>query len=322
MYRQGSALSDAERRAVAEFLAGRPVGDARRGVYRRPLHGAAPPMSNAAAASGTAGAADVANTRFQPAATGGPRRGRRAAADAEMGIRISRRHSRVGAAGRGRRPPLRRQRERRRVRARREDRLHVSGRFTRRRGVRTALVRRPVQDAGGAGLRRLLRRRRRQRVRRRRGDRHGDSGRARSTTIRARTSPARRRSTTAACTCRSPLGEEGQGGAARYECCTFRGSLMALDATTGAVIWKTFTIPEEPKPRGKNKEGVQTWGPPGGGIWSCADDRCQAPRPLRRDRQRLRRSAAANNSDAVHRAGHGDRQDRVGEPACVPATCG
>jgi len=65
------------------------------------------------------------------------------------------------------------------------------------------------------------------------------------------------------------VGEEGQGGTARYECCTFRGSVTALDANTGTVVWKSYTIVDEPKPRAKNKEGVQTWGPAGGGIWSA-----------------------------------------------------
>ncbi len=63
------------------------------------------------------------------------------------------------------------------------------------------------------------------------------------------------------------LNEEGQGGRGGYECCTFRGSVSALDASTGAVIWKHYTVAES-KPRGKNKDGVQTWGPAGGGIWS------------------------------------------------------
>ena len=63
------------------------------------------------------------------------------------------------------------------------------------------------------------------------------------------------------------LSEEGQGGQSKYECCTFRGNVSALDANTGAVIWKRYTI-DESKPRAKNKDGVQTWGPAGGGIWS------------------------------------------------------
>ena len=64
------------------------------------------------------------------------------------------------------------------------------------------------------------------------------------------------------------VGEEGQGGSSKYECCTFRGSVSALDANTGAVIWKTYTM-DEPKPRGKNKDGVQLWGPAGAGIWAA-----------------------------------------------------
>jgi polyvinyl alcohol dehydrogenase (cytochrome) len=63
-------------------------------------------------------------------------------------------------------------------------------------------------------------------------------------------------------------GEEGQGGNARYECCTFRGSLVALDAVTGAVVWKTYTIKDEPKPVGTNKSGTTRWGPAGAGVWS------------------------------------------------------
>ena len=63
------------------------------------------------------------------------------------------------------------------------------------------------------------------------------------------------------------LNEEGQGGNPKYECCTFRGSVSALDANTGQVLWKSYTI-DEPKPRGKNKDGVQQWGPAGAGIWA------------------------------------------------------
>jgi len=65
------------------------------------------------------------------------------------------------------------------------------------------------------------------------------------------------------------LNEEAQGGRPTYECCTFRGSVTALDASTGAVLWKTYTIAEEPKKRGLTKEGVQAWGPSGGGIWAA-----------------------------------------------------
>jgi polyvinyl alcohol dehydrogenase (cytochrome) len=63
-------------------------------------------------------------------------------------------------------------------------------------------------------------------------------------------------------------GEEGQGNNARYECCTFRGSIVALDAATGALAWKTYTIANEPRPIGKNKSGTTRMGPSGAGIWA------------------------------------------------------
>jgi polyvinyl alcohol dehydrogenase (cytochrome) len=63
------------------------------------------------------------------------------------------------------------------------------------------------------------------------------------------------------------LNEEVQGGRPDYECCTFRGSVSSLDATTGTVLWKTYTIGER-KSRGKNSAGTPLWGPAGGGVWS------------------------------------------------------
>jgi polyvinyl alcohol dehydrogenase (cytochrome) len=62
--------------------------------------------------------------------------------------------------------------------------------------------------------------------------------------------------------------EEVLGAAPSYECCKFRGSVSALDAATGKVIWKTYTIAEEPKAIRKNKQGVQLWGPSGAAVWS------------------------------------------------------
>lgn len=54
-----------------------------------------------------------------------------------------------------------------------------------------------------------------------------------------------------------------------FECCRFRGSLSALNAATGEIIWKTYTIPEEAKPTTKNSAGAQLWGPSGAPIWSA-----------------------------------------------------
>jgi polyvinyl alcohol dehydrogenase (cytochrome) len=54
-----------------------------------------------------------------------------------------------------------------------------------------------------------------------------------------------------------------------YACCTFRGSIVALDAATGTQIWKSYVITETPKVLGKNQAGVDSIGPSGGAIWSA-----------------------------------------------------
>jgi polyvinyl alcohol dehydrogenase (cytochrome) len=63
-------------------------------------------------------------------------------------------------------------------------------------------------------------------------------------------------------------GEETAGAVADYECCRFRGSLVALNAATGQQIWKTYTIPDAPRPIKKNRIGTQLWGPSGAPIWA------------------------------------------------------
>ena len=62
--------------------------------------------------------------------------------------------------------------------------------------------------------------------------------------------------------------EEGLAASPMYSCCTYRGTLSALNASSGAVIWKSYTIAESPKPTNKNKAGTQMFGPSGAGIWS------------------------------------------------------
>lgn len=52
-----------------------------------------------------------------------------------------------------------------------------------------------------------------------------------------------------------------------YACCTFRGSVVSLDAASGSVIWKTY-MADEPKPQGINAKGVQNYGPSGAPVWS------------------------------------------------------
>lgn len=62
--------------------------------------------------------------------------------------------------------------------------------------------------------------------------------------------------------------EELSGGNMNYECCTFRGSIQAIDVATGTVDWKTYVIPEEPEPTKKTRRGTQLYAPSGAGIWS------------------------------------------------------
>lgn len=51
-----------------------------------------------------------------------------------------------------------------------------------------------------------------------------------------------------------------------YHCCTFRGSVSAIDAISGRVLWKTYTIAQSATP-GKTKAGKQQSGPSGVGVW-------------------------------------------------------
>jgi polyvinyl alcohol dehydrogenase (cytochrome) len=62
-------------------------------------------------------------------------------------------------------------------------------------------------------------------------------------------------------------GEEASGASPTYECCRFRGSIVALDAATGKQLWKTYLV-DEPKPTKKNAVGVQLWGPSGVPVWA------------------------------------------------------
>lgn len=62
--------------------------------------------------------------------------------------------------------------------------------------------------------------------------------------------------------------EETAGINLTYECCTFRGSIVALEAATGKQLWKSYSIFESPKPVRKNSIGTQLWENAGGGVWN------------------------------------------------------
>jgi polyvinyl alcohol dehydrogenase (cytochrome) len=53
-----------------------------------------------------------------------------------------------------------------------------------------------------------------------------------------------------------------------YACCTFRGSVVAYDADTGRRLWKSYTIPGKLQPTRKNARGIQLWSPAGGAVWN------------------------------------------------------
>ncbi|MEM1120551.1 MAG: PQQ-binding-like beta-propeller repeat protein [Bacteroidota bacterium] len=53
-----------------------------------------------------------------------------------------------------------------------------------------------------------------------------------------------------------------------YPCCTFRGSLVALNKEDGAMLWKTYTIQDEPTKQGVNSAGANKMGPSGAPIWT------------------------------------------------------
>jgi polyvinyl alcohol dehydrogenase (cytochrome) len=62
--------------------------------------------------------------------------------------------------------------------------------------------------------------------------------------------------------------EEVAGARPNYPCCTFRGSVVALDVATGKQIWKSYMIPEAPKEVGKNSVGTPQFRSAGAAIWT------------------------------------------------------
>ncbi len=62
--------------------------------------------------------------------------------------------------------------------------------------------------------------------------------------------------------------EEFSSGNPAYPCCTSRGSVVALDANTGQQIWKAWVVPDEPKPYKTQANGVVLYKPAGGAVWN------------------------------------------------------
>lgn len=54
-----------------------------------------------------------------------------------------------------------------------------------------------------------------------------------------------------------------------YECCTFRGGVVAIDAASGEIQWTAYAIPQTPEPTGeKTALGSARYHPAGAPIWN------------------------------------------------------
>jgi polyvinyl alcohol dehydrogenase (cytochrome) len=60
--------------------------------------------------------------------------------------------------------------------------------------------------------------------------------------------------------------EEGLSGAPGYECCTFRGAVVALDARTGQMLWKTYMVPSNNDDSDTNLPFFYS----GNGVWGSS----------------------------------------------------
>jgi polyvinyl alcohol dehydrogenase (cytochrome) len=63
--------------------------------------------------------------------------------------------------------------------------------------------------------------------------------------------------------------EESQGNVGAYGCCTFIGTVVAVDAVKGRVLWSRSILSQTPQPTRRNAAGTQMYGPAGGAIWSA-----------------------------------------------------
>jgi polyvinyl alcohol dehydrogenase (cytochrome) len=269
MFRQGAEITDAERRAVAAFLSGRPVGTpGPPSIVGNCTSKPAPLQASALDAGWNGWGNGVTNTRFQPAAKAG------FTATSVPRLKLKWAYGFGGVNSARSQPSVLGGRvfvasESGDVVALDAKRGCTYWTYHAQAGIRTATTVGPYQTANASGFavyfsdggatayavdaetgRELWRRK---------VDDH----------VYARTTGSPTLYQNRLYVPTAGVGEEGQGGRPQYECCTFRGSVSALDASTGAVLWKSYTITEEPKPRSKNAAGVQTWGPAGGGIWGA-----------------------------------------------------
>ena len=60
------------------------------------------------------------------------------------------------------------------------------------------------------------------------------------------------------------------GASPAYDCCTFRGSVVALNVRSGETIWQSYVIEEPASKVGERESGTSIFAPSGAPIWNTA----------------------------------------------------
>jgi polyvinyl alcohol dehydrogenase (cytochrome) len=63
--------------------------------------------------------------------------------------------------------------------------------------------------------------------------------------------------------------EEGAAADPGYACCTFRGSVVALDAGSGRILWQRHTIAQAPRHYHRKGDPTTLNGPAGAAVWNA-----------------------------------------------------
>lgn len=92
--------------------------------------------------------------------------------------------------------------------------------------------------------------------------------------------------------------EVAQPGDPKYACCTFRGSVVALDPTSGAFRWRAYTVPQPPAEHGRTSAGTPILGPSGAPVWNSPTYDAEKGRVYFGSGENYS-SPADDNSDAV-----------------------
>lgn len=271
MQAQSQGLSDVQKRILAEFMAGRPIGSGRQGAASAMAGGRCttnPPMANPASDAGWNGwGNNISNTRFQPAAAAGltaaqvPQLKLKWAFGFPTGVSANAQPTVVsGRVFVG------------------SDNGHfysldaktgcVYWSYEAGSIIRNAATVGPVSGQGNARYAVFF------------GDGHANVHAVDAQTGRllwkAEADPHFIARITAGSTLYNgrlfvPVSssEEFSSGNPSYPCCTSRGSVVALDASTGKQIWKAWVVPEEPKPWKTMANGVTLYKPAGGAVWNA-----------------------------------------------------